>query len=182
MKTVFQRVAAMQDVLREHETRVTSRPKRGNNYPKGPGRICLQSEGWQEELVRKEVKKYVKNDLQAEVKERREASKLERVRKECEKEEAKKLREVQKAEEDRIKAEEAVKKKEAKQVEAAKKKDEANAKKVAAAAARKEAAAAKEVKATAKKEAAAAKKRKADDREKEGASSGSGERIRRGGR
>ena len=80
------REEVLQSVLNEKqaESIQCNKPRRSNQYPDGTDSVCLQSTGWTEKLINKEVTKLTKIDYQKEVAERRENKR--KVREETEKE------------------------------------------------------------------------------------------------
>ena len=68
------RTSVLEAVINEKEGGSIPHKKRkkGNGYPEGSDSVCLQSKGWRETLINKEVNKQSKIDIAAEVANRRE--------------------------------------------------------------------------------------------------------------
>ena len=112
---ITNREEVLQSVLNEKqaESIQCNKPRRSNQYPDGTDSVCLQSTGWTEKLINKEVTKLTKIDYQKEVAERRENKR--KVREETEKEkkqkeEERKIRQDLRAKEEQLQRKEQDKK------------------------------------------------------------------------
>ena len=89
------RTSVLEAVINEKEggSIPHKKKKKGNGYPEGSDSVCLQSKGWRETLINKEVNKQSKIDIAAEVANRREEKRKQREVAEKIKQEEKKRKE-----------------------------------------------------------------------------------------
>ena len=74
------RTSVLEAVINEKEggSIPHKKKKKGNGYPEGSDSVCLQSKGWRETLINKEVNKQSKIDIAAEVANRRKEKRKQR--------------------------------------------------------------------------------------------------------
>ena len=90
------RTSVLEAVINEKEggSIPHKKKKKGNGYPEGSDSVCLQSKGWRETLINKEVNKQSKIDIAAEVANRRKEKRKQREIAEKIKQEEKKRKET----------------------------------------------------------------------------------------